>query len=411
MNQSRGKSVYEILGRNSVHPFPARMAPDLALDVIEEYRRPLHILDPMSGSGTVLAVAHSKGHHAVGVDLDPLAVLISRVWTTAIDLEAVQDTAATVLEHARRIFASLPTRDAYPMNADSETRQFTRYWFDAYARRQLASLATAIERTRDSTIREALWCAFSRLIISKQSGASLAMDLSHSRPHRKFKHAPAKPFRKFLSAVDHVTKNCIDGRSRTRGPAAQVYEGDARHLDLLDRSIDLVITSPPYLNAIDYLRCSKFSLVWMGYSVNEIRRLRSTTVGTEVGMDARDDREIQSILSELKLQPKLQARQEAMLAQYINDMQRAVSETSRVLAGDGKAIYVVGENTVRGTFIRNAMIVEAVASTAGLRCTARRSRELPENRRYLPPPSKQSETAKLGNRLRREVILTFRKAA
>ena len=411
MRQSHEKSAYEILGRDSVHPFPARMAPGLALDVIAESRRPLRILDPMSGSGTVLAVAHSTGHSAIGVDLDPLAVLISRVWTTAIDVEAVQDTAAKVLDHARRIFTSLPTRDAYPRHADSETRKFIRYWFDDYARRQLASLATAIYRTQDSAIREALWCAFSRLIITKQSGASLAMDLSHSRPHRKFKRAPAKPFRKFLSAVDRVTANCINGRVRIRGPAAQVFEGDARHLDLRDGSVDLVITSPPYLNAIDYLRCSKFSLVWMGYSVGDLRRLRSTTVGTEVGMDARDDQEIQRILSELELLPKLPARQEAMLARYINDMQRAVGETSRVLAGNGRAVYVVGENTVRGTFIRNAMIVEAVASAAGLRCIGRRSRELPANRRYLPPPSKQLETVTLGNRLRREVILTFRKVA
>ena len=61
MNQSREKSIYEILGRDSVHPFPARMAPGLALDLIAECRKPLRILDPMSGSGTVLAVAHSKG--------------------------------------------------------------------------------------------------------------------------------------------------------------------------------------------------------------------------------------------------------------------------------------------------------------------------------------------------------------
>ena len=299
MDQSREKSVYEILGRNSVHPFPARMAPGLALEVIAESSRPLRILDPMSGSGTVLAVANSKGHHAIGVDLDPLAVLISRVWTTAIDVQSVQDTATMVLEHARRIFASLPTRNAYPGNADSETRRFTRYWFDDYARRQLASLATAIERIGDSAIREALWCAFSRLIITKQSGASLAMDLSHSRPHRKFRRAPAKPFRKFLSAADRVTSNCIDRRSRTCSPETHVYEGDARCLDLQDESIDLVITSPPYLNAIDYLRCSKFSLVWMGYSIGDLRRIRSTAVGTEVGMDARDDQEIQRILSEL----------------------------------------------------------------------------------------------------------------
>ena len=63
----------------------------------------------------------------------------------------------------------------------------------------------------------------------------------------------------------------ISVQEEKTGPAAQVYKGDARHLDLRDRSVDLVITSPPYLNAIDYLRCSKFSLVWMGYSVGELR--------------------------------------------------------------------------------------------------------------------------------------------
>lgn len=411
MTKWREKSVYEILGRKAVHPFPARMAPGLALDVIEKCQSPMRILDPMSGSGTVLAVAHSKGHQAIGVDLDPLAVLIAKVWTTAIDLENIRETADTVLENARHIFASLPTRDAYPKNAGAETRRFTRYWFDDYARRQLTSLAAAIEKTKDRTIRDALWCAFSRLIISKQSGASLAMDLSHSRPHRKFKRAPEKPFRKFLLAVNRVATNCIDNRNRALGPAAQVREGDARHLNVADESVDLVITSPPYLNAIDYFRCSKFSLVWMGYSVGALRHLRSRTVGTEVGMNPHDDRVTETILSELKLQPKLPARQESILARYISDMQRSVSETSRVLADKGKAVYVVGENTVRGTFVPNAKIVESAAKTVGLRCVSRSSRELPANRRYLPPPSKQSQTTALGNRLRREAILHFQKAA
>lgn len=126
-------------------------------------------------------------------------------------------------------------------------------------------------------------------------------------------------------------------------------------------------------------------------------------------MDARDDSEIQAILADLKLQPKLQGRQEAILARYIKDMRSSVEEASRVLAADGRAVYVVGENTVRGTFIRNAVIVDAVARAAGLRCRSRRSRELPPNRRYLPPPSKQPGTAMLGGRLRREVVLTFQK--
>ena len=409
MSRSNSKSAYEILGRDSVHPFPARMAPGLALDVVAECREPLRVLDPMSGSGTVLAVARSKGHHAIGVDLDPLAVLIGRVWTTDVDSKAVVDKAAQLLDQARHVFKSLRTRNAYPRDADAETRRFARYWFDDYARRQLTALASILEEIPEDSIRDVLWCAFSRLIITKQSGASLAMDLSHSRPHRAFKRAPAKPFRKFLAAVKRVVDNCIDNRTRPIGPATCVQEGDARNLALDSGSIDLVLTSPPYLNAIDYFRCSKFSLIWMGYSIRELRRLRSIAVGTEVGKEGGDDGESETIISELKLLPALETREKAVLIRYIDDMRRVVGETARVLAEDGRAVYVIGENTIRGTFIPNSLIVEGVASAAGLRCTDRRSRELPANRRYLPPPSTQSRAVALNARIRREVVLTFKK--
>src|SRR5947199_7915105 len=94
--RSYGKTIGEILGREPIHPFPARMAPGIALDVLSDAEKPLRVLDPMMGSGTVLSVARSKGHHAIGVDIDPLAVLISRVWTTAIDPDEIRDKAAEV---------------------------------------------------------------------------------------------------------------------------------------------------------------------------------------------------------------------------------------------------------------------------------------------------------------------------
>ena len=404
------KTVYEILDRDAVHPFPARMAPGIALEAIAEETKPLRILDPMAGSGTVLAVARSRGHSAVGVDIDPLAILITKVWTMAIDTDHTRKNAAEVLARARNAFQSLHVRDAYPRNADSETKHFVRYWFDDYARRQLASLAKAIHRVQDEATRNALWCAFSRLIITKQSGASLAMDLSHSRPHKVFDRAPTKPFRKFLHAADRVLDNCIDKRQSGRGPATRVYEGDARSLPLADESIDLVLTSPPYLNAIDYFRCSKFSLVWMGHTIANLRLLRSTSVGTEIGADFAGDEDIRKVLTDLKLRPKLATREEAVLARYIDDMRSAIREVARVLTPAGRAVYVVGENTIRGTYIRNSFIVSTVAELSGLECTGRRSRLLPANRRYLPPPSKRDGKGALDGRMRREIILTFRKA-
>ena len=411
MTHSKTRTVFEILGRDSVHPFPARMAPDLALEVLENSRDSLRILDPMAGSGTVLSIARSRGHQAVGFDIDPLAVLISKVWTTEIDPKVIRDMARVILDNARRIFVSLRLKDAYPKDSDDETKQFIRYWFDPYARRQLTSLATVIQEVQDDTIQNAFWCAFSRLIITKKSGASLAMDLSHSRPHRVFKYAPSKPFGKFLASVDRVVKNCIHSSDGRLGPATIVHEGDARALDLEDGSIDLVLTSPPYLNAIDYMRCSKFSLVWMGHSIEDIRRIRSTSVGAEIGRNVGDDDRYREILTELKLQPRLQVRQEAILMRYIDDIRRTMNEVARVLSKNGKAVFVIGENTVRGTFIPNASILEKVANRVGLDCTTRRSRKLPANRRYLPPPSSQLYPASLNKRMRREVILAFKKAA
>lgn len=409
MSASHKETIHEVLGRNTVHPFPARMAPGIAFDVLESNpRRQLRVLDPMMGSGTVLAVARAKGHRAIGVDVDPLAVLISRVWTTAIDRAAVKSKAKTVLNRARRHFSSLRVGDAYPPQSDMETRKFIRYWFDEYSRRQLASLAKAISNSHDKVTRDVLWCAFSRLIITKQAGASLAMDLAHSRPHKSFKRAPIKPFANFLAAVDRVLENCISIDEKQRGPAPLICKGDARKLRIADSSIDLVLTSPPYLNAIDYMRCSKFSLVWMGYNCAELRLLRSRSVGTEVGKRSAPGDEYASLLiKKLRLRPRLSARHKAVLARFIDDMHKAIHEITRVLVPSGKAIYVVGENTIRGTYIPNSTIVSAIAEDAGLVLEHESKRTLPHNRRYLPPPRNRARGVALDTRMRCEVILAF----
>ena len=402
------KTMREILGRDSVHPFPARMAPGLILDVMKTHRKPMRVLDPMSGSGTVVAVARANGHRAIGIDIDPLAVLISKVWITTIDPAMLLEEASDALVRARQTFGTLRERHAYPENADDETKQFAKFWFDDSARRQLASLASSIGNTKDEKIRNALWCAFSRLIITKKSGASLAMDLSHSRPHKVFDRAPTEPFSKFLHAVKRVANNCIRAGCGNAGPTARVYKGDARNLPIGSDSIDLVFTSPPYLNAIDYIRCSKFSLIWMGYSTGSMRHIRHVAVGSDTSADVNDGY-AESIISRINLQPRMTTRNKSVLIRYINDMRHAIDEVARVLTDNGQAVYVIGENTMHKTFIPNSRIMEMLANDAGLRRVSKRTRKLPANRRYLPPPPSSKFTT-LNGRLRHEVILTLKRA-
>jgi hypothetical protein len=410
MLKSHNKTILETLGRSPIHPFPARMAPGIALEALGENKRTLRVLDPMVGSGTVLAVARANGHRAFGVDIDPLAVLLASVWTRTVEAERVRDEATEILDRARKRFSLLQSGQAYPASSDVETRKFVRYWFDDYARRQLAALSVVISRIHDHATRDVLWCALSRLIITKQAGASLAMDLSHSRPHRHFTRAPIKPFNRFLSAVETIISNCPQSRSEAVGPVAVVKRGDARKLEIESESIDLVLTSPPYLNAIDYMRCSKFSLVWMGYTVSEIRQIRGESVGTQASSEEALDAEwVESLIRQLKLRPTLSSRDHALLAKYVWDMEHALAEASRVLRRGGRAVYVVGDSMSRGTFIRNSMIVTLLAQRCGLSLVSRQSRSLPANRRYLPPPKRAIFNDMMDARMRREVVIAFNK--
>lgn len=412
MPQSRKKTMLETLGRGSIHPFPARMAPEIALEAVDKSEITLRVLDQMMGSGTVLAVARAKGHRAFGVDSDPLAVLLATVWTMTVDREKVINKAKQVLTRAKTAFSQMTSREAYPLEADSETRRFIRYWFDEYARRQLAALALVISRVHDEATRDVLWCGFSRLIIAKQAGASLAMDLSHSRPHKVFRRAPIKPFKKFLSTVEAVVASCPQSRTGLVGPATVVKLGDARQLRIASSSIDLVLTSPPYLNAIDYMRCSKFSLVWMGYCLSELRRIRGESIGSQASsLEAMQAGWVEILIRSLRLRPRLGRRDHALLSRYVWDMSRALAETARVLRRGARAIYVVGDSTLRGTFVRNSAIVAALAKYHGLVLASRRSRSLPANRRYLPPPKRADSDDALDGRMRREVIMVFDKLA
>jgi hypothetical protein len=119
---------------------------------------------------------------------------------------------------------------------------------------------------------------------------------------------------------------------------------------------------------------------------------------------------VRRILTRLKLGREMPNRQRDVLTRYVQDVRLAVREVARVLVRGGRAVYVVGENTVRGTFIRNARIVTDVAEASGLTLAERRVRALPANRRYLPPPSRQSSDAMLDGRMRREVVLAFAKS-
>ncbi|MCK5245239.1 MAG: hypothetical protein KAJ90_08210 [Desulfobacterales bacterium] len=390
-----------------VHPFPARMAPSIVWDCLPPTDKPLKILDPMSGSGTTLVCTRRKGHYAIGFDTDPLALLIAKAWCSDVDSNSVKQRAIIVLDRAKQMVKQIDYDNAYPNGADDETRKFIDFWFDKENRRQLSALSKCISRVRSESERTLLWCAFSRLIITKSVGVSLAKDVSHSRPHKAYKTALVSPFEKYLKAVEYIVKNSPFQNNKKKYPGVRIQMGDARRLPVKSKSIDIVITSPPYLNAIDYLRGHKLALVWMEHSIAEIRHLRSENIGSETSSHLQIDLVISNARKMMGECSNLDNRRNRMLSRYIHDMHEVLGECARVLKKNGHAIFVVGDSTLQGTFIKNSAGIAELAENQGLVLISKKVRPIAENRRYLPPPNSRQSGKQLQGRMREEIILEF----
>ncbi len=397
---------FDPLTLKPIHPFPARMAPGLVLERLGEIGENSRVLDPMAGSGVVLRQAIELGHEAVGFDLDPLAVLMARVWTTPISEKNLDRWAARVVREARATDASAVRLDW--MDAEEETRSFVDYWFGALQRAELRQIAFVLSRLgqghrrEDTASLDLIRLALSRIIVTKEPRASLARDTSHSRPHKVLEDSDFQVFPAFERSIRSLQRRVAE---HPPSGAADVESGDARRLEAVGNgTVDAVITSPPYLNAIDYLRGHRLALVWLGYELKQLRRIRSSSIGAE---RAPDDPNVSTLFWRIREAmgslEELPNRYRLMIERYAEDLYRMTSEIARVLRPGGTATLVVGNSCLKGTFIENAAGVTEAARMVGLTPTSVYERALPDSRRYLPI----TKEGQLGRRMRTETICSF----
>lgn len=390
----------------TIHPFPARMAPDLALAVLEDMPQGSIILDPMMGSGTVIRQALEYGHNAVGYDLDPLAVLMTRAWTTEVEDGAIATLLDDVLSRVAALGQTIPTLE---WQQDDETQSFLEYWFYDTQRQDLARLAHVLAEIEASTLTpplaaalSVLKVAFSRIIVTKEQAASLARDTSHSRPHRVATVSEYRVAPNFERSVAQLRRRLEEHPPRG---IARTGRGDARALQLDAESVDAVITSPPYLNAIDYMRGHRMSLVWLGHSIPSLRIVRSSSIGAERAADVHTRQaEVLAVTVSMRGLEALDRRLEGIIGRYALDLIGMTAEIARVLRPNGKATFVVGNSCIKGKFINNTQGVATASILAGMTVVATRERDLPNANRYLPVTGDS-----LSKRMRTETVLTCQK--
>lgn len=389
------------------------MAPDLALLRIEELSKDAIVVDPMAGSGTVLYQSSASGRVAYGFDLDPLAILISKVVTAKINIDNFFKLADYVDSKVKSIADNneiyLPWIDQ-----NDETIKFIEYWFAMPQRKALRKLAWVLngdeEIKKSPKYRNALMLAMSRIIITKENRASLARDTSRSRPHKVTYVNSFDVMSEFMKSVKRMAK--IMERRDLLGKVT-VRRGDARNIpSSYENLADAIITSPPYLNAIDYIRGHKMSLVWMGYSIPTLRKIRALGVGAEKKIDkisAENQKIVNQIVSHMGDVPRLPSQYIGMVGRYALDLYLVLKQATRILKNNGKATYVVGDSCLRGIFVKNSKAVICAAKINGLKLIGQNRRELPSANRSLPMFFPKNENNPLYKRMKYESVITFLK--
>lgn len=375
------------------------MAPDLSEELLAALKPGSRVLDPMCGSGTVVRQAVEAGHRCVGRDIDPLAVLMARAWTSKVPTFRLVHDAHEIVLRAKE----LSDDDASPPWSDTETERFASYWFGKAQLEQLSRLAAALKSCRYRS-RDLLRVCFSRLIITKDRGASLARDVSHSRPHRVTDANDFDVYDGFIRAA-RLVANRLDPHLLIG--SAEIELGDARFIgNHVDGTFDAVMTSPPYLNAIDYLRGHRLTLIWFGYSINDLQAVRGSSTGAERGLDD-SPIDVDPFIEETSDKP-FADRYRGWVRRYAHDTTEMLTGIGSVLNPGGRIMLVVGNSMIRGATVDNAGIVVRCGENTGLDLLSARERAIPPRRRYLPPPAAGSP---LAQRMRTESVITLRRPA
>jgi len=390
--------------RHNFHAFAAKFPPQLPRFFIQELtEQGESVLDPMMGSGTAVLEAALARRRGIGFDIDPLAARICHIKTLHVATEKVEAALWQVLNGARQSLRH-PRQLVEKLNErfDPQTQRFIDYWFLPSTQLELQALTDGLSQIEDTNTRAFLEVAFSATIVTKSGGVSLAMDLAHTRPHKVVSKVPKDAIDQFKKRVRKSLKGLAEPLPKA---LVEVHHGDARALSLEDESVDLIVTSPPYANAIDYVRAHKFSLVWLGERIGELAQLRSTYVGTEkaAGQPLHEYGEVSSrILNELS---KRDEKKRRVLSRYLADMAQVLSEMFRVLRRGRCAVVVVGSSTMRGLDVRTHECLAEVARCAGWRVLGLAPRQIDRDKRMMPMRRTRSAHSQIEQRMSQEFVI------
>jgi hypothetical protein len=302
--------------------------------------KPKIILDPFCGVGTSLLTAKNLGIDSVGVDASTLAVFASKTKT--------DDYSKEDLESVRMFLEKKP--GPAPPNLQWEFELFSpRAAFPKRNYGEILALRQAIENEENERARNILLLG----LLSILPQASII--LKDGGVLKIIKEKKALPAREIFKR--RVKKMLKDLETQKTGNASSVFLGDARALDVESESIDLVVTSPPYLNNIDYSKIYGLELSLLAMSKAEASEVRMRAIRSFIGKQMAVDG-MPSEVGEI-------GERIPIIGTYFKDMELAIAEMYRVLADGGEAHITVSNSVIHETHVIVDEIFAQIAERIG----------------------------------------------
>ena len=317
------------------------------------------VVDPFVGSGTTLVEGVIRGGTSIGVDVDPLARFIARAKTTTADRERVRELA----QHLRGRWVAPASRLRTPM---PDIDNFD-HWFAPTQWGWLQSLRDAI-LDLDCSDDEGrfLLAVFSSALRWTSNADDQSQKTYVSGTLVKTVPAVQDVFWRFLDrAIDGLADL---NRQRHSGAKVVIPEtADATSLGLDSASVDLAVTSPPYLDSVDYPYNMMLEYFWLGpllgvpdrKAFNALRRrpIGAKSPARRVALPPSLDG-----LIELDLMPP--ARRVAV-STYFALMDQHFIEAARALKAGSRYVFVVGNSQTRSDVVPVHEALVQLAATAG----------------------------------------------
>jgi len=403
-----------------IHSYPAKLLqhiPYLFLNNTILSQEKDIVLDPFCGTGTVLLEASLANRNAIGIDVNPLATLISKAKTTRLDIQKLKNELANI-EAKFEIHQKSNKKYYVPKISNIEK------WYTKQTIRKLSKIKYIVSNISNPEIKDFFLVVFS-LCCKKFSLADprisvpVAINTSKFKQHSSL-HKAAIDNLKFIKKneiykffISQANKNIQRLEEFINIPQeygnVQIINTDIKYLDpslIKQESVQLILTSPPYVSAQKYIRASSLSLQWLELNKLSIKELDKQSVGREHFTKTMYEeihllgfKNIDAILTRIYKKNKLRAY---ITYTYLQEMQQSFQIFYNLLKNNGYFVMVIGNNTIAGLEFYTHQYLREIAEKIGF------STELIliDDIKSRGLMTKRNKTASM---ISREYIIIFRK--